>query len=202
MGVAISAVIGGPAAGIVIFPDISRFARSVNQGRAAAVMSYGIGMPVILLSVGVTAIAAGEKDLVLVMQESRTGNSSPGVSRIDRVDDQRGQSLLRVYISFIAAEEAALPLRRVDRWRGRNRHRIARTDGPFHPVPRYAGHHCSPDRGNLCHGLLPARTEVRPWETGFGASHQTGGIAGMGDRGGHGLPQHHRFIDPDRRPCL
>ena len=67
LGVAISAVIGGPAAGIVIFPDISRFARSVNHGRAAAVMSYGIGMPLILLSVGVTAIATGEKDLVLVM---------------------------------------------------------------------------------------------------------------------------------------
>ena len=67
MGIAISAVIGGPAAGIVIFPDISRFARSVNHGRAAAVMSYGIGMPLILLSVGVTAIATGEKDLVLVM---------------------------------------------------------------------------------------------------------------------------------------
>ena len=73
MGVAISAVIGGPAAGIVIFPDISRFARSVNQGRAAAVMSYGIGMPVILLSVGVTAIAAGEKDLVLVMRSLGLG---------------------------------------------------------------------------------------------------------------------------------
>ena len=67
MGVAISAVIGGPAAGIVIFPDISRFARSVNHGRAAAVMSYGIGMPFILLCVGVTAISTGEKDLVLVM---------------------------------------------------------------------------------------------------------------------------------------
>ena len=68
MGVAMSAVIGGPAAGIVIFPDISRFARSVKHGRAAAVMSYGVGMPIILLSVGVTAIAAGEKDLVLVMR--------------------------------------------------------------------------------------------------------------------------------------
>ena len=67
MGIAISAVIGGPAAGIVIFPDISRFARSVNHGRAAAVLSYGIGMPLILLCVGVTAIATGEKDLVLVM---------------------------------------------------------------------------------------------------------------------------------------
>ncbi len=67
MGVAISAVIGGPAAGIVIFPDISRFARSVNHGRAAAVISYCLGMPVILLSVGITAIATGEKDLVLVM---------------------------------------------------------------------------------------------------------------------------------------
>lgn len=67
MGVAISAVIGGPAAGIVIFPDISRFARSMNHGRAAAVMSYGLGMPLILLCVGITAIATGEKDLILVM---------------------------------------------------------------------------------------------------------------------------------------
>ena len=67
MGIAISAVIGGPAAGIVIFPDISRFVRSVNHGRAAAVASYGLGIPFILLSVGVTALATGEKDLVLVM---------------------------------------------------------------------------------------------------------------------------------------
>ena len=67
LGVAISAVVGGPAAGTVIFPDLARFARSVNHGRAAAVISYGVGMPLVLLLVAVTAIATGEKDLVLIL---------------------------------------------------------------------------------------------------------------------------------------
>ena len=67
LGVAISAVVGGPAAGTVIFPDIARFARSSVHGCGAAMLSYGIGMPSVLLLVGMTAIATGEKDLVLIM---------------------------------------------------------------------------------------------------------------------------------------
>lgn len=67
LGFAISAVVGGPAAGTVIFPDIARFARSPNHGRVAACISYGVGMPLILLLVGITAIATGEKDLVMIM---------------------------------------------------------------------------------------------------------------------------------------
>ena len=67
LGIAISAVVGGPAAGTVIFPDIARFARSPVHGRGAALISYGIGMPLVLGLVAVTAVATGEKDLVLVM---------------------------------------------------------------------------------------------------------------------------------------
>lgn len=67
LGIAISAVVGGPAAGTVIFPDISRFARSPPHGRGAALLSYGIGMPLVLVLVSVTAVATGEKDLVFVM---------------------------------------------------------------------------------------------------------------------------------------
>ena len=67
LGVAISAVVGGPAAGTVIFPDIARFARSTAHGCGAAILSYGIGMPLVLLLVGMTAVATGEKDLILIM---------------------------------------------------------------------------------------------------------------------------------------
>lgn len=67
LGLAISAVAGGPAAGTVIFPDIARFARSTAHSCGAAIISYGIGMPFVLLLVGMTAIATGEKDLILIM---------------------------------------------------------------------------------------------------------------------------------------
>ena len=67
MGLAISAVVGGPAAGVVIFPDFARFAQSTKDGCLAAVVTYAIGLPLVLLLVGLTAIASGEKDLVLIM---------------------------------------------------------------------------------------------------------------------------------------
>lgn len=67
LGVAISAVVGGAAAGTVIFPDLARFARSTGHGRWAAVVSYGIGMPLVLAMVAVTATATGENDLVLIL---------------------------------------------------------------------------------------------------------------------------------------
>ncbi len=67
LGVGISAIVGGPSVGTVIFPDLVRFAKSVNHGRAAAVMSYGIGFPLILVFVALASIATGQKDLLLIM---------------------------------------------------------------------------------------------------------------------------------------
>ncbi len=76
LGLAISAVVGGPAAGTVIFPDFARFAYSVKDGYTAAILSYAIAMPLVLLLVSVTAIAAGEKDLVILISSLGFGLSA------------------------------------------------------------------------------------------------------------------------------
>lgn len=67
LGIGISAVIGGLAVGITIFPDLARFARSPRHAQGAAIASYGVGVPVVLLLAAIPSIVTGERDLIMIM---------------------------------------------------------------------------------------------------------------------------------------
>lgn len=67
LGYGISAVIGSLAAGITIFPDVARFARSPNHARGAAVITYAFSLPAVLLLAAIPSVATGERDLIAIM---------------------------------------------------------------------------------------------------------------------------------------
>lgn len=67
LGYGISAVIGSLAAGITIFPDVARFARSPNHARGAAIVTYAFSLPAVLLLAAIPSIATGERDLIAIM---------------------------------------------------------------------------------------------------------------------------------------
>ena len=67
LGYGISAVIGSLAAGITIFPDVARFARSPNHARGAAVVTYAFSLPAVLLLAAIPSVATGERDLIAIM---------------------------------------------------------------------------------------------------------------------------------------
>ena len=67
IGLGISALVGGMVVGVTIFPDLARFAHSPVHGRGAAVLSYGLGVPFVLIAVAIPSIITGEKDLLLIM---------------------------------------------------------------------------------------------------------------------------------------
>ena len=67
IGLGISALVGGMVVGVTIFPDLARFAHSPAHGRGAAVLSYGLGVPFVLITVAIPSIITGEKDLLLIM---------------------------------------------------------------------------------------------------------------------------------------
>ena len=67
LGIGISAVVGGLATSICVFPDLSRFARSPGQARLAAGLTFGLGLPFILILAAITSIVAGERDIILIL---------------------------------------------------------------------------------------------------------------------------------------
>lgn len=67
LGIGISAVVGGPSVGTIIFPDIARFARSANHGRFAAVFTYTVCLPVMFMMVAIASIATKESNLMMLM---------------------------------------------------------------------------------------------------------------------------------------
>lgn len=67
LGIGISAVIGGLAVGITIFPDLARFARTPGHAQGAAIASYGVGVPVVLLLAAIPSVVTGERDLIMIM---------------------------------------------------------------------------------------------------------------------------------------
>ncbi len=67
VGLGVSALVGGMIVGVTIFPDLARFARSSVHGQAAAGLSYGLGVPFVLIMVAIPSIITGEKDLLLIM---------------------------------------------------------------------------------------------------------------------------------------
>lgn len=67
LGLAVSAVVGSMVVGVTIFPDICRFAHNATQGKIAALLSFGLAVPVILVLSAIPSLVSGEKDLILIM---------------------------------------------------------------------------------------------------------------------------------------
>jgi cytosine permease len=67
LGIGISAVVGGLATSICIFPDLCRFARTPGGARLAAGLTFGLGMPFILILAAITSIVAGQHDIILIL---------------------------------------------------------------------------------------------------------------------------------------
>lgn len=67
LGIGISAIVGGLSASICIFPDLSRFARTPGQARLAAGLTFGFGMPCIVILAAITSIVVGKSDLIVIL---------------------------------------------------------------------------------------------------------------------------------------
>ncbi len=66
-GVAVSMVVGTYIVGVVLVPDLCRYARSVRQGVLAIVAALGVGLPFVLAASAVPSVAANDDHLVAVM---------------------------------------------------------------------------------------------------------------------------------------
>ena len=67
LGDGVSAIVGGLSVAVTIFPDLSRFSRSTIDAGVAAVMTYGIAMPTILLLAMIPSIVTHQRDLMVIM---------------------------------------------------------------------------------------------------------------------------------------
>jgi cytosine permease len=63
----ISAGIGGFIVAVVMFPDICRYARSPGDAVAASSVSFGLGVPVVMLLAAIPVLLTGEPDFLKVM---------------------------------------------------------------------------------------------------------------------------------------
>lgn len=64
IGAGISLVIGAFMVAVAISPDIARFANSAAAGQRAALLGYGVGGAVVLVSAGLPGLATSSNDLV------------------------------------------------------------------------------------------------------------------------------------------
>jgi cytosine permease len=67
LGYGMSAVIGSLAAGITIFPDMARFARTPGHAQGAAFATYALALPAVLILAAIPSVATGERDLIMIM---------------------------------------------------------------------------------------------------------------------------------------
>lgn len=67
LGIGISLVVGGIAAGATIYPDFSRFARARSDAMLAAVVGFAVAMPAVLILSAIPSIATGEHDLTIIL---------------------------------------------------------------------------------------------------------------------------------------
>lgn len=67
IGLGISAVVGGLSASICVFPDLSRFARTPGHARLAAGLTFGLGMPFIVILAAISSIVVGKSDIILIL---------------------------------------------------------------------------------------------------------------------------------------
>lgn len=67
LGFGISTIAGALATSVTIFPDLCRFARTPAQSRLAAGITFGFGLPAVLLLAAIPSVATHERDLVVIM---------------------------------------------------------------------------------------------------------------------------------------
>ncbi len=67
IGLGISAIVGGLAASVTIFPDLCRFARTPGDARAASGLTFGLAMPIVIFLALIPSIATGQRDLIIIM---------------------------------------------------------------------------------------------------------------------------------------
>ena len=67
LGSAISAIVGGLATGVVVFPDLARFARTRLDAGIAAFLTFAIGMPLVLALAAVPSTATHQHDLIAIL---------------------------------------------------------------------------------------------------------------------------------------
>ena len=72
-GVSISMVVGTYIVGVVLVPDLCRYAKSRRDSVLAIIVSLGIGLPFILSSAAIPSVAAGEANLVAIMVQLGLG---------------------------------------------------------------------------------------------------------------------------------
>lgn len=67
IGFGISTIVGALATSVTIFPDLSRFARTPRDARLASGVTFGIGLPAVLLLAAIPSVATHQKDIVIIM---------------------------------------------------------------------------------------------------------------------------------------
>lgn len=73
LSLGISAVAGGLAASVCVFPDLCRFSRSSNDALLASSLTYGVGVPAVLILSAVISLAAGSQDLITILTRLELG---------------------------------------------------------------------------------------------------------------------------------
>ncbi|MDG1905400.1 MAG: cytosine permease [Arenicella sp.] len=73
LGNAISAVVGGSVIGTVIFPDICRYARTFKHGVIAAILTFTVAKPIILMTSAVPSLATGHRDIMEILNSLNLG---------------------------------------------------------------------------------------------------------------------------------
>lgn len=67
LGMAVSAIVGSLATGVVVFPDLARFARTRRDAGLAALLTFAIGMPLVLALAAVPSTATHQRDLIEIL---------------------------------------------------------------------------------------------------------------------------------------
>lgn len=67
LGSAISAIVGSLATGVVVFPDLARFARRRTDAAVAAFLTFAIGMPTVLMLAAIPSTATHQHDLIAIL---------------------------------------------------------------------------------------------------------------------------------------
>ena len=67
IGKAISAVIGGSVVGIVVFPDLCRYAKSNWHAIVAAILVFSVSKPLVSMAAAIPSLASGMSDIIAIM---------------------------------------------------------------------------------------------------------------------------------------
>lgn len=67
LGSGVSMVVGGIVVGVVLSPDICRFAISPRLAAFGAGLAYGLGFPLVMILSGLPSLVSGERDMVKIM---------------------------------------------------------------------------------------------------------------------------------------